>query len=508
MVPATNASETSGDTTSKTSPVNALLSVAETARTFRSPDGRFHAQVTIAERQEVVPLKSTAFRDWLLDSYRSVCDELPSAYVIGRVLKAIEARARFNASTPPVYIRVGRGGEPGHPDCYIDLANASGQAVIVNAQGWSIVQRPPVHFRHPDGMLPLPLPLRDGSIELLRQYVNVSESEFCLLVGWMAAALMPAGPYPILVIHGEQGSAKSTLARVVRHLIDPQEAPLLTAPRSTRDLMVTAFNGWLLALDNLSALSIPIADALCTLATGGGFSSRRQFTGDLRDVMHAQRPIILNGIDDFVRRADLADRCLTVNPPPIGATSRRDETEFWRSFQADYPAMFGGLLNAVALGLRTLASVQLTELPRMAGFARMGEAVARGLGWPADTFLSAYEDSRRGTTLNALEESVLARVLLDSASLGGLWNWTKSATEMLDELSRAVPARVKSSSRWPQSPRQFSDELRRIAPQLRTRGITVKFIRTPSARLITINADRDFDYSVGPHYTEALRRAE
>ena len=64
----------------------------------------------------------------------------------------------------------------------------------------------------------------------------------------MAAALRPVGPYPILVIHGEQGSAKSTLARIIRQLIDPQTAPLLAEPRSTRDLMVTAVNGWLARL--------------------------------------------------------------------------------------------------------------------------------------------------------------------------------------------------------------------------------------------------------------------
>ena len=58
----------------------------------------------------------------------------------------------------------------------------------------------------------------------------------------MAAALLPEGPYPILAIHGEQGSAKSTLAKVVRSLIDPQAAPVLAEPRSTRDLMVTALN--------------------------------------------------------------------------------------------------------------------------------------------------------------------------------------------------------------------------------------------------------------------------
>jgi len=34
------------------------------------------------------------------------------------------------------------------------------------------------------------------------------------------------GPYPVLCLAGEQGTGKSTLARLVRSLIDPASAPL------------------------------------------------------------------------------------------------------------------------------------------------------------------------------------------------------------------------------------------------------------------------------------------
>ena len=50
--------------------VEALLRIASTAQFFRSADGRFHAQVPIGDRYEIYGLKSTAFGDWLIDSYR------------------------------------------------------------------------------------------------------------------------------------------------------------------------------------------------------------------------------------------------------------------------------------------------------------------------------------------------------------------------------------------------------------------------------------------------------
>jgi hypothetical protein len=105
-----------------------------------------------------------------------------------------------------------------------------------------------------------------------------SETDWILLLAWLVAALRPRGPYPILVLHGEQGSAKSTTCRVLRALLDPNTAPLRGEPRELRDVMIAASNGWVISLDNLSHLPIWLSDALCRLATGGGFSTRELYT--------------------------------------------------------------------------------------------------------------------------------------------------------------------------------------------------------------------------------------
>ncbi len=129
-------------------------------------------------------------------------------------------------------------------------------------------------FRRPGGLGPLPEPKWDGSIDLLRKYANVSDADFPLLVGWATAALRAAGPYPVLILTGEQGSAKSTLAKVARRLIDPSSAPLKALPRSQHDFMIEAHNTWVLAYDNVSSISDTFSDAFCRTATGGGFSTR------------------------------------------------------------------------------------------------------------------------------------------------------------------------------------------------------------------------------------------
>jgi len=102
-------------------------------------------------------------------------------------------------------------------------------------------------------MLPLPVPMRGGSIEALTSFFNLpNRSDFILVVAWLLAALRHGGPYPLLAVSGEQGSAKTVLSKILRALIDPNAAPVRTAPREERDLFIAAGNGHLLAFDNLS----------------------------------------------------------------------------------------------------------------------------------------------------------------------------------------------------------------------------------------------------------------
>ena len=143
---------------------------------------------------------------------------------------------------------------------FLDLGDPSGRAIEIGEHGWSVVDKPSVYFRRPDGLLPLPLPTRGGSIDLLRQYVNLTEPDFRLMIVWLTAALRPVGPYPVLVLNGEQSSGKSTLAKVLRLLIDPQTSPVLALPSSTENLMTTAVNGWLLAYENISSIPDWLSD--------------------------------------------------------------------------------------------------------------------------------------------------------------------------------------------------------------------------------------------------------
>jgi hypothetical protein len=337
-------------------------------------------------------------------------------------------------------------------------------------------------------MAPLPVPSRDGSIDLLRRYVNVREDGFRLLIAWVTAALLPDGPYPILALHGEQGSAKTSLAKVLRSLIDPHDCAHLVKPTNIRDLMVTAVNSRLLVYDNLSAMPDWLSDGLCGIVYGTGFASRAHFSHSDCNIIQAHCPVILNGIEEFVVKSDLTDRTVFLHLSPIYQSNRRDEQEFWDSFRAEHPRILGGIFDTIVGGFRVLPSVKLTRMPRMADFARWGEAIGRGLGWQEGEFTTVYGNNRLEATESAIDGSAVGRAVLAFAD--EMMDWKCSPTELLEILAERVGKKVAKSRAWPKSIPLFTNELRRLAPQLRMRGVGVEFSRTREGRIVWITSFR------------------
>lgn len=219
-------------------------------------------------------------------------------------------------------------------------------------------------------MQPLPDPVSGRSVDSLRTFLNVgNDADFVLVVAWAMAVLRNKGPYPVLVLSGEQGSAKSTFSAILRALLDPNSAPLRALPREDRDLFIAATNGYVLTFDNVTQLRAWISDTLCWLATGGGFAVRQLYTDQDEVLFDAARPVVLNGIEDIITRPDLADRAIFLTLDPISEDLRQPKKLLWEAFEEARPQILGALLDAVSLGLKRLPDTMLEKLPRMADFA-------------------------------------------------------------------------------------------------------------------------------------------
>jgi hypothetical protein len=462
-----------------------LVELAAPADLFHTPDGDPFATLKVGDHAETLPLRSRAFRRWLAGQFFAQQGKPPGGQALQDALNVLEGKAVFAGAERPVFVRLGAADGA----IWLDLADAPWRAVQVTEAGWSVVGRPPVRFRRPRGLLPLPEPARGGSVEELRGYVNVpGDEDWRLLVAWLVAALRPRGPYPVLVLHGEQGSAKSTTARVLRALVDPNTAALRPEPRDVRDLVIAASNGWVVALDNLSHLPPWVSDALCRLSTGGGFGTRELYTDAEEILFDSQRPVILNGIEEVAARGDLLDRTVILHLPAIPEERCRPEAELWAGFELARPRILGALLDAAAAALRDLPEVRLPRLPRMADFALWVTAAEGALGWPPGAFLDAYAGNRGEANELALEASPLAGVLRGLATAGG---WEGTCTDLLARLAETVGEKAARAPSWPQTPRALGGALRRLAPNLRRVGILVEMWREPGGkrqRMVRIRA--------------------
>jgi hypothetical protein len=263
-------------------------------------------------------------------------------------------------------------------------------------------------------------------VDALRPFLNVrSDADFVLVVAWALAALRNRGPYPVIVLSGEQGSAKSTFSAILRALLDPNTAPLRALPREDRDLFIAASNGHVLAFDNVSGLPAWISDTLCRLATGGGFAVRQLYTDQDEVLFDAARPVILNGIEDIVTRPDLADRAVFLTLEPIPEERRRPEAELWAAFEAERPRILGALLGAVVQGIKRLPEIRLDKLPRMADFALWATACEIAL-WPTGTFWSAYSGNRDEAAAGVIDADPIAAAVRAFMAVRTVWTGTAS----------------------------------------------------------------------------------
>ncbi len=446
-----------------------LIALADEAELFHTPQGIPYATITNGSHRETHRLTSRGFKEWLAHRYYREYGGSANTQAVQDAVSALAGCARYDGEEHPVFIRLAE-----HDGAiYLDLGDAAWRVVEIDRDGWRIVTDSTVRFRRTRGMLALPTPANGGTLKTLRRFINLTDADWILFVAALVAAMRPRGPYPILGVFGEQGSAKSTLARIMRSLTDPNAAPLRTMPRDERDLMIAATNGWHLAFDNVSTLPIWLSDALCRLATGGGFATRELYADDEETIIDAQRPVIVNGITDFVTRSDLLDRLIPLNLRRIPDDQRQSEAELWLAFEQERRAIIGALLTAVSMAIRNLPTIRLHTMPRMADFALWVSAAAPALGFTADDFLRAYSHNRASAHELAVEASPLATALTTFVKSKGEWHGT--ATNLLGELVAHTDEATRKQRGWPADAARLSGELKRSAPNLRAGGLSVEW---------------------------------
>jgi hypothetical protein len=464
-----------------------LIALADEAKLFHTAGGEVYAQVPVEDHWETWTLRSKGFRLWIVLKYYQQCGKPPGSQALQNAIGLLEAKAQYEGAEAPLFVRLAEH----NGRIYVDLCDAKWRVAEIGPRGWRVIADPPVHFRRARGMHALPEPASGGSITRLRDLINIgSDNNWILCISWLVAVCRPMGPFPILILQGEQGSAKSTMVKLLRRIIDPSSARVRTPPRDGRDLLITATNSWVIAYDNLSNVPPWLSDSLCrlALATGGGFSTRELYTDADEVFFDATRPVILNGIDHLAERADLADRALILNLPPIPNENRRDEAQLYADFERHLPQILGALFTGVSSALARLSQTTLDSKPRMADFALWASAAESAFGFPPGAFMKAYGGNRAEAVHETLEADPVGVAILGLMERQDEASWEGTCKQLLLHFEQHIEERIRKSREWPKSPRALSSRLRRLVTFLSELQILITFHAkgTNGQRTVTI----------------------
>lgn len=454
----------------------------EVKRLFKTVDQVPYAEVVTGQKSQIVPVHSTEMQHLIIQTIYEKGGKPPTKSIIEEVQSHYAAKAIFHGQQEDVFIRIA-----GMADkLEVDLNNPEGSCVLINNRGWEIAQ-PTANFFRPSSSKELIVPQMGGDWALFEKHFHTkTEDDLRLIIGFIVSCYRSQGPYPVLVLQGEQGSAKSTTTQMIKALVDPAKGATRGLIKKEHDIFIAAKNNHLLSFDNVSLIKNDLSDILCRLATGGSFSTRTLYTNDGETLIELCKPVLLNGISDFVTRADLISRSIVIELAPITEKQRKDENKVWSDFYADLPLMLGVIMDAVSSAIRYKDRVFIEKLPRMADVAKWCTAAEEGLLWKQGTFMRAYEANQSNSIITALSNEPVAIALRSFMTALLKASWTGTATQLLSELSLNHRPYMDSSRSWPNSAAYLSECLTRLAPSLRKVGLDIRKDRVSDKRYVTV----------------------
>jgi len=447
------------------------LLVAEGVELFHDQVGDTFAVVPVGEHREIWPCRGRHLKRWLAGRLWQAEGKAAGSEALSAALNVIEAQARFDGTERELHNRVAL-----HEGAiWYDLADRDWRAVRITARGWEIVTDPPVLFRRYSHQRPQVEPVRGGNLHDLRRFVNLRDgAQFLLCEVYLVSCFIPDFPHPIPDVHGGQGTAKTTLLRILRRLIDPSAVEVLSLPHDRTEFVQQLAHHWTPYYDNITDLSAWASDALCRASTGEGFTKRELYSDDDDVIYQFRRCPGLNGINVAARRPDLLERCLLLELDAIPKDRRRPEKQLWREFEEARPRLLGAIFDALSRAMALLDSVHLPELPRMADFAVWGCAIAEAIGYPQADFLAAYGGNQQVRNDEALQASPVAVMVL--ALMEDREEWKGTASQLLTELEKLTGQHgVNTQSKdWPKAANALSRELNKVRTNLAVAGIGIE----------------------------------
>ena len=437
---------------------------------FHTSTGVAYARMIIDGHFEIHRCRSQGFKQWLSRQLYLSEGKTPNSDALNSAIITIEGKAVFDGKTHELHNRVAF-----HEGAFFyDLADEKWRVIRITPEEWQVVDNPPILFCRYQHQKPQVEPQHGGDLWRLLDFINLRDSRQQLIfMVYVVASFIPDIPHPIIHLHGEQGSAKTTQLRLVGSLVDPSSEELLMVARDVNELAQKLYHHWVCYFDNLTSLPDWVSDVLSRAVTGIGFSKRELYTDEGDVIFQLKRVIGLNGINVVATKPDLLDRCILLELKRIPDNERMEEKELLSAFEQTKPQILGGLFDILSKAMDIYPTLQLKAFPRMADFAHWGGAITQALGYSVDDFADAYKANIQSQNIEVLSSNPVAAVLLAFMENRGSYEGTPA--ELLDELGQeAEQMKIKTTIKsWPGAPQVLTRRLNELKSNLRQGGIEV-----------------------------------
>lgn len=410
----------------------------------------------------------------------------PSSQAIVTATNVLQGLALFGDEKEiNVFNRIGRHDEA----LYYDIGDGD-HVVKITVSGWSVETTCPIIFYRYSHQKRQVFPEKGGDLKTFLNFVNVVKpNDQLLLLTNIVVSFFPDIPRAVLLIHGSQGSGKSTQMIMMRRLIDPTAIEYISFPPNQESLVQIASHNYVVYFDNLSHLPQWASDAISRMVTGDGFSKRTQYTNDEDFIYQFMRCVGINGINQVASRSDLLSRCVIITTEVIDERKRGYSKEYLDLFEQEKPKLLGAIFDCLVYCLQRSKDLKLTFKPRMADYYREAVAAAEYLGYPESDLITAFQINTQRQNQEALESSSVAQVLVKFMKEQGEV-WSGSATTLYTEL-KLVAVNLEITKSFPQSPNWLWKEIERVRPNLSVFGLSIEKGRSAQFNLIKVTKDTE-----------------
>jgi hypothetical protein len=407
---------------------------------------------------------------------------------VKKVLSVLRAKASFEGKRYQMHNRVAW-----HDgSLWYDLSDEHSKAVRIDKNGWALTS-PPILFQEYAHQKPQVLPSSAGDVRELLKFVNITNKQHeLLLMVFLVSSFIPDIPHVIPIVYGPQGSAKSTLLRLLRLVCDPSGLDIISLPRF-QDMPQTLAHHWFLTFDNVSFISEEMSDLFCKVVTGSGFTKRQLYTDDEDIIYSFKRVIGLNGINLVALRPDLLERSILIELERIPDERRKEEKEIMSQFDNALPNILAGVFDTLSKAIAIQPSVRLAKLPRMADFAVWGYAIAEAMGYGGQAFLDAYTANIATQNEEVLTQDPVGAALVVLMKDTSFWEGTMTELhKKMNEIAWSqLDISVEKDPSWPKTANHLSRRINMLEIVLRSHNLYLTKSNQEEQRIISIEKRQD-----------------